>query len=521
MKQTRPATSLINTLVFTFALVAPLFTCAQKADFEANTPELRYWDGSSTYYTENGTLLVDFTLTDERYRDVTEVLMANVTTSQSAVFPVSDSRCAGELFLLEGVNVISITSPKKKNQFVQRIRVFYNPYKELAPTGTASGIANACDIRLQGTYNLTPQIGSSDIIISRYNQSAFPIEFMISCCEEQSLEIFVEDPRHQALPVRSLGANRYSFETALTGFQNYFTVRAHCEGKQIAETTFLVRIDQEISTRLDTAVIFAVSEHNKEAHRAGWTDLKYSLEDAEALKWALENKFGFQVSIVENPTWEDINETLLKLQFKEWGRIDQLLVFFTGHGHQAPDGTGYLIPSNAGESVKTYYKMEDLRNAIDRIGCNNITLGIDACFASTFLERGGSDIPTKRSNDLHGLLSSDQPFRYFIGSAPSNRKVSENQYIKESDAADEKYRYLRKKFRVSEFMMSFLEAIEESESEAAGAPVPIWEVGRRIEELYQPKARKAKSEKFYARATRFGSQSDKGFHFIGKNFLLQ
>ena len=509
-------------LIWLIALIIPCLATAQKKDFEAQTPELRYWDGASTYYTENGTLLIDFTLTDERYKKVEEIVMSNITTAQSATFPVLDGRCAGELFLLEGVNVISLSSGKKKAGFEQRIRVFYNPYKELAPASNrAEGISDACAIRLHGAYTLAPQVGSSDVIISRFNKSAFPIQFMVSCCDERSIEIFVENPRRQAVPLQRLGGNRYSFDAALSGFQNFFTVRAQCEGKLIAEETFLVRVDQEISTRLDTAVIFAVSEHSREARRAGWTDLKYSLEDAQALKWALENKFGFKVSIVENPTWEDINEAMLQLQFKEWGRIDQLFLFFTGHGHQAADGTGYLIPSNAGESVKTYYKMEDLRNQIDRIDCNNITLGIDACFASTFLERGGSDIPTKKSSDLHGLLSADQPFRYFIGSAPSNRKVSENQYLKESESAGERYSYLRKKFRVSEFMMSLLEAIEECESESGGAPVPVWDVGRRVEELYQPNARKAKNEKYYARATRFGSQSDKGFHFIGKNFLLQ
>lgn len=522
MKDTNPAVHLHLFLALVALLFAPQFTQAQEGDFDPSTPSLDYWDGANTFYTEDGTLMIEFTLLHNKYEDVTGISMVNITTAQEAIFPVVNRKCTGELFLLEGVNLISIAASKKKTKFEKRIRVFYNPYKEIAEDKAARGLsASTCGIRLHGTYNLTPQMGSGDVIISRYNKEPFPVQFQVSCCDEKNLKVFVEDPRLQALPVKSLGGNRFSFDTQLTDFQNYFTIRALCEDNLLAEQTILVRVDQEISTRLDTAVIFAVGEHEKTANRAGWTDLKYSVEDAEALKWTLENKFGFKVSIVENPTWEQINESMIQLQFKEWGRIDQLLIFFTGHGHQAADGTGYLIPSNAGESVKTYYKMEDFRNQIDRIGCNNISLGIDACFASTFLERGGTDIPTRKSNDLHGLLSSDLPFRYFIGSAPANQKVKENLYVKESEAADEKYRYLRKKFRISQFMMAFLEAIDEAEEEAGGSPIPIWEVGRRVEELYQPKNRKKRTEKVYARATRFGSQSDKGFHFIGKNFLLQ
>ena len=270
-----------------------------------------------------------------------------------------------------------------------------------------------------------------------------------------------------------------------------------------------------LEKREDVAVIFAVSKHTKYARKLGWEDLKYSIEDAKALKWTLENKFGFKVTLYEDPTWEQMNLAMKKLEKKNWNTFDQLLVFYSGHGHKAKDGTGYLVPSNVGESIKTYYEMEQLRSQIERINCNNVLLGIDACFSSTFLERGGRDIPrrgTSNSSEQHTYLSA-QPFRYFIGSSPSNREITERGIVLKEPRIAGNYKHSKKKFKVSEFMMSFLEAIEMGEKEYRGNAIPSWYVGRQVELLFAPK-KPIKGQEIHARATRFGIQNDKGFHFI-------
>ena len=274
-----------------------------------------------------------------------------------------------------------------------------------------------------------------------------------------------------------------------------------------------------LEKREDIAVIFAVSKHTKYARKLGWEDLKYSIEDARALKWTLENKFGFKVTLYEDPTWEQMNLAMKKLEKKNWNPLDQLLIFYSGHGHKGKDGTGYLVPSNVGESIKTYYEMEQLRSQIEQLDCNNVVLGIDACFSSTFLERGGRDIPRRStgtsnsSDDLREYLSDDLPFRYFIGSSPSNREITERGIVLKEPRIAGNYKYSKKKFKVSEFMMSFLEAIEMGEKEYRKGPIPIWYVGRQIEELFEPK-KPIKGQQIQARATRFGAQIDKGFHFI-------
>lgn len=482
---------------------------AKSPVFVPITPSEVYWEGR-TLYTESNQVKFDFKLIHEK---IDRVTIRNEATNNDRVLSSSFDRYEGTIFLIEGINDLSIWATGEKGKFKKHIRVFYNPF-----LGDTSRVVRAnqpaCHLQLAGTYKLSPRNGSDDIIIDRTDRKPFNIRFLLPCCEDTELGVTVEDPRNQFVSANRLGENLFEFPARLSDYNNVFTIRSTCGGQAIDERRIVVRVRDELNTRLDTAIIFAVSNHNKEAKQLGWTDLKYSLADAQALKWTLENKFGFKAKIVENPSWEEINTTMMSLQRRSWGSLDQLFVFFSGHGFRGKDGTGYLIPSNPSKSIKSYYKMEDLRQQIDAIACNNIVLSIDACFASTFLERGAKDVRVSSQKQVHNLLSSDLPFRYFIGSAPSNREVPETGVtLKEVKQADGKYRFQRKKFKVSKFMMAFLEAIQFGEARYDGGPIPIWYVGRKVEEIYRPK-NLLSGQHMYARATRFGSQNDRGFHFI-------
>lgn len=487
-------------------------TEARSPIFVPVSPSEVYWEGR-TIYTESNQVKFDFKLIHDKINSVT---IRNEATKNDRILSNSFDRYEGTIFLIEGINDLSIWATGDKGKFKKHIRVFYNPF-----LGDTSRIVRAsaplCNLQLYGTYRMSPQAGSSDIIIDREDRKAFNIRFRMPCCQDNELNVSIEDPRNQLVNAVRLGENLFEFPARLTDFDNVFTIRSHCQGQAIDERRIIVRVKQELESRLDTAVIFAVSKHNKDAKKLGWVDLRYSMDDALALQWTLENKFGFKTRIISDPSWEDINTSMMGLQRKNWGALDQLFVFFSGHGYKGKDGTGYLIPSNPGNSIKSYYKMEDIRQQIDAIACNNIVLSIDACFASTFLERGAKDIRVSQKKDVHSLLSSDLPFRYFIGSAPSNRQVAETGVtLKDVKLADGKYRYQSRKFKVSKFMMAFLEAIQFGEVKYDEGPIPIWYIGRKIEEIYRPKDL-VNGQHMYARATRFGSQNDKGFHFIPKN----
>jgi len=506
--------SMLCKLILLTGCIVSVFlpTQAKSPVFVPVAPGEVYWEGR-TLYTESNQIKFDFKLIDPKIGTVT---IRNETTHNDRVLSNSFDHYEGTIFLIDGANDISIWATGDKKKFKKHLRIFYNPFR----TDTSQIVrsdANRCNLQLYGKYKTSPQKGSNDIYIDRPDKKPFAVRFRLPCCEDTELSVSVEDSRYQSVVVNRIGENLFEFSARLTDYSTVFTARSMCEGQAIGERRIVVNVEQEMDTRLDTAVIFAVGTHHKDARKLGWVDLKYSMDDAEALKWTLERKFGFHAQIIADPTWEQINQTMMNLQRKRWGSLDQLFVFFSGHGFRGEDGTGYLIPSNPGASIKSYYKMEDIRQQIDAIGCNNIVLSIDACFASTFLERGAKDIPTRKTGDVHSLLSSELPFRYFIGSAPSNREVPESGVtLKDARPANGKYRYYHKKFKVSKFMMAFLEAIQFGEARYEGGPIPIWYVGRKIEEIYRPKDL-INGQHVYARATRFGSQNDKGFHFISVN----
>lgn len=501
---------LLKLILFTGCFASLILPATAKSPvFVPASPGEVYWEGR-TLYTESNQVKFDFKLIDAKIGTVT---IRNEATRNDRVLSNSFDHYKGTIFLIDGANDLTIWATGDKSRFKKHIRIFYNPYRKDTSQIVRSE-TNICNLQLYGKYTLSPQKNSNDIIIDRPDKKPFPVRFRLPCCEDTQLEVSVEDPRFQLLVANRIGENLFEFAARPIDFSTVFTVRSRCGGQAIDERRIVVNIEEDMGSRLDTAIIFAVSNHQKEAQKLGWADLKYSLADAQALKWTLENKFGFHAQIIANPTWEQMNHTMMSLQRKRWGKLDQLFVFFSGHGYRGEDGTGYLIPSNPSSSIKSYYKMEDIRQQIDAIGCNNIVLSLDACFASTFLERGAKDIPTRKTGEIHNLLSSELPFRYFIGSSPSNREVPESGVIlKEATPADGKYKYYHKKFKVSKFMMAFLEAIQFGEARYEGGPIPIWYIGRKIEEIYRPKDL-INGQHVYARATRFGSQNDKGFHFI-------
>ncbi|MEZ4827900.1 MAG: caspase family protein [Bacteroidia bacterium] len=376
-----------------------------------------------------------------------------------------------------------------------------------SPVSAPSGGDDDCQIQLSGSYNITPIKGSDAIVITTDNKKSLDIRFILSCCDDKNLDITIEDPMGQSLKAELVEKGIFGFTAKLSATENNFVLSAKCKKNKVAEQKIIVRVQEIPIDRLDYAVIFAESKHYKKAAKQGWVDLKYSLEDALALQYVLEKKYGFKVRLYTDPTWEEMNTAIQDLIDRDWGTHDQLLIYYTGHGHKGPDGGGYLVPSNVDESIKTYYKMEDMRNQVDQITCNNIVVGIDACFASSFLERGGKDLAVR---------SEGVPFKYFIGSSPSNREIPEKGIvIKDPKAHTDSYKFGGRKFQVSDFMMVLLESLEMGEKEYRGSSVPVWYVGRKVEEMYRPK-NPGKGENIYARATRYGSQNDQGFHFTTK-----
>lgn len=135
------------------------------------------------------------------------------------------------------------------------------------------------------------------------------------------------------------------------------------------------------------ALFFAVNEYSD----GQLNDLQNPIKNAKDLAAELEEKYGFQAKVFENPTRSIIERNLR--QYKrdfENGTLSkdaQLLIYFTGHGDFDEDfKQGYFIPSDGKTSdlQASSILYESWRNFINNLNCKHILVAIDACYSGTF-----------------------------------------------------------------------------------------------------------------------------------------
>lgn len=140
-------------------------------------------------------------------------------------------------------------------------------------------------------------------------------------------------------------------------------------------------------TRKDYALLFAVDTYDH------LPKLRYPLRDARNIKQDLENIYGFQVELIQNPTKADILRELHKYAQKEYAPEDQLLIFFAGHGDfDKVTNMGYLVSQDTKKTKDdpyriSYFSHSYFRDLIDRMSCEHIFLVMDTCYSGTFDER--------------------------------------------------------------------------------------------------------------------------------------
>jgi sulfatase modifying factor 1 len=139
----------------------------------------------------------------------------------------------------------------------------------------------------------------------------------------------------------------------------------------------------------DYAVLFYVANYSE-----GWGALPETKVEVEELAALLKNEYGFSVEIVPNPTRKEMEDKLAELNRKTYNPNDQLLLFFSMHGHfDAPVERGYLIPSNGRllskdqNAWQSWLSYDDLSTYLSRNQCQHIMLALDACYSGSFGDR--------------------------------------------------------------------------------------------------------------------------------------
>ncbi len=136
--------------------------------------------------------------------------------------------------------------------------------------------------------------------------------------------------------------------------------------------------------RKDYALIFATDKYDN------WKALVNPVFDSRFIAESLSKTYGFSTEIVENPNQAQVLDKLREYAEKKFGPMDQLFIFFAGHGfYDETFKEGFVVtreslPDDPGRN--SYLRHSVLRSTINNNPCQHIFLVMDVCFGGTFDE---------------------------------------------------------------------------------------------------------------------------------------
>jgi tetratricopeptide (TPR) repeat protein len=149
------------------------------------------------------------------------------------------------------------------------------------------------------------------------------------------------------------------------------------------------------------ALIFATNQYEY------WNNLSNPIPDAQAVAKDLQEIYGYEIDLVQNPTQNQIILKLKEYLQKKFEPTDHLLIFFAGHGqYDETFGEGYVVAKDSrtdDEAKSSYLSYSTLRTYINNMQCKHILLVMDVCFGGTFDPQLASKtlrgIPPKPNDD--------------------------------------------------------------------------------------------------------------------------
>ncbi|MGM0581308.1 MAG: caspase family protein [Bacteroidota bacterium] len=134
--------------------------------------------------------------------------------------------------------------------------------------------------------------------------------------------------------------------------------------------------------RTDYAILFATDKYEH------WDDLVNPIYDARTISEILSEEYGFKVEVVENASQNEILSKLREYSRKKYKPMDQLFVFFAGHGtYDQTFGEGFVVTKESlvnDDGKTTYLSHNRLRSIVNNIPSEHIFLTMDVCFGGTF-----------------------------------------------------------------------------------------------------------------------------------------
>lgn len=156
---------------------------------------------------------------------------------------------------------------------------------------------------------------------------------------------------------------------------------------------------------------------------SGWQHLPNPAPDAKALATELADHYGFDVSLLTDPTKVQIQRALGSLSKRTYGPNDEVLIFFAGHGlYDDVQGTGVLVPADAesrkqDEYLNSYFTYGDLERWVNGLKAKHVLLILDACFSGTFA--GSLHDATGRGDPMYDDVPPAELIRRKLAVSPS------------------------------------------------------------------------------------------------------
>jgi hypothetical protein len=134
--------------------------------------------------------------------------------------------------------------------------------------------------------------------------------------------------------------------------------------------------------RTDYAILFTTNDYDH------WPDLINPVNDGRMVAEELKKNYKFKVEVMEGGSQSDILKKLREYAEKKYKPLDQLFIFFAGHGQfDQTFGEGFVVTKESlanDEAKTTYLSHNRLRSIVNNIPCEHILLAMDVCFGGTF-----------------------------------------------------------------------------------------------------------------------------------------
>lgn len=115
-----------------------------------------------------------------------------------------------------------------------------------------------------------------------------------------------------------------------------------------------------------------------------WPRLDTPMADAQSVSEALHKRFGFDVTLLQNATRQQLLAALNRLRMQA-GPEDQVVVYYAGHGQMDPvTARGYWIPVDGDDKdIAQWVSVIDVTDQLAAMQARHVMVIADSCYSGT------------------------------------------------------------------------------------------------------------------------------------------